>query len=78
MISNRKTQDVNSNQIRINLPNDFHAKKVEIIILPVEESLDEGQELQDLLLDAPILTNDELKKYGIIRDWISQWNVDEF
>lgn len=78
MIAVREIQDVKSGQIKINLPNDFHAKKVEIIILPVEESLDEGQELQELLLDAPTLTNDELQEYGIIRDWISQWNVEEF
>lgn len=78
MIAIRQIQDVKSGAVKINLPADFHAKKVEIIILPIEESTNGEQSLQDLLLDAPTLTDDELYEYERVRDWMSQWNVNEF
>lgn len=78
MIAIRKIQDVKLGAVTIDLPADFHAKKVEIIILPIEESTNGEQSLQDLLLDAPTLTDDELHEYERIRDWMSQWHINEF
>jgi hypothetical protein len=78
MVAIRKIQDVKSGAVIIDLPADFHARKVEIIILPIEESSDGEQNLQDLLLEAPTLTDGELQEYERVRDWMSQWNVKEF
>lgn len=78
MTAIRSIQDVKSGAVTINLPNDFHAKKVEIIILPVDEPSDGEQSLQDLLLDAPTLTEDELQEYETVREWMSQWHAKEF
>ena len=78
MIAVRKFQDVKSGEIKVHLPADFHAKKVEIIILPVDESPKGEQSLQELLLDAPTLTDNEIKEFGIIRDRMNEWKIEEF
>ncbi len=60
----------------IDLPLDFPSQKVEIIILPIEEEKEQG--LSDLLLDAPTLSDDELKEFERVREWMSKWNINEF
>lgn len=69
----RKIEDVKSGSVTIDLPTDFHAQKVEIIVLPIEDSDNGRQSLQDLLLEAPTLTEDELQEYQKVRNWMSQW-----
>jgi len=78
MIAIREIQDVKSGEIKVHLPYDFHAKKVEIIILPIEEAPKREQNLRELLLDAPTLTNKEIKEYGIIRERMNEWKIEEF
>jgi hypothetical protein len=78
MIAIRQIQEVKSGAVTVALPVDFHAKRVEIIILPIEESHNGAQKLQDLLLMAPTLTDDELQEYDAVREWMSQWNVNGF
>lgn len=80
MIALKEIQEVKSGTVTIALPDDFHAKRVEIIILPIEE---EGQttstpNLQSLLLTAPTLTEEELQEFENVREWMNQWNVKEF
>jgi hypothetical protein len=43
---------------------EFSAKKVEIFILPFDDTDGGEQNLQDLLLDAPIITDDELQEFN--------------
>jgi hypothetical protein len=74
----RKFADVISGSIKIDLPPDFQAKKVEIIILPIEESENSGQSLQELLLEAPTLSEAELQEYDDVRKSIDKWIVKEF
>ncbi len=78
MIAIRQIQEVKSGAVTVALPGDFHAKRVEIIILPIEEANENAQNLQNLLLVAPTLTDDEVKEYEKIREWMSQWNVNGF
>ncbi|MCI0692352.1 hypothetical protein L0337_10165 [candidate division KSB1 bacterium] len=78
MIAIRQIQEVKSGAVTVALPVDFHAKRVEIIILAIEESNNGAQNLQDLLLAAPTLTDDELQDYEKVREWMSQWNVNDF
>lgn len=78
MIAIRQIQEVKSGAVTVALPVDFHAKRVEIIILPIEEFNNGAQNLQDLLLAAPTLTDDELQGYEKVREWMSQWNVNDF
>lgn len=88
MVALREVQEVTSRSVTVTLPEYFQAKKVEIIILPVEEAdnlvendaeLDAQRlSLQALLLSAPTLTDEEVEEFTKIRDWINEWRVKEF
>ncbi|OGB99941.1 hypothetical protein A2V82_08205 [candidate division KSB1 bacterium RBG_16_48_16] len=78
MIAIRQIQKVKSGAVTVTLPSDFDAKQVEIIILPIDEVSGGAQSLQDLLLAAPTLSEDELKEFDKVREWMSQWNVNDF
>ena len=67
MIAIRQIKEVEPGAIIIDLPANFHTKRVEIIILPFEESNGGGKSLQDLLLDAPTLTDNELQEFERVR-----------
>lgn len=73
----RSLQDVIAGAVTVKLPTHFTGKRVEVIILPVEEGSTEAQ-LPRLLLTAPTLSEDDLKGYLQVRDWMVQWNVNEF
>lgn len=60
MIAIRQIHEVNSGEVTIALPANFHAKRVEIISLSLDEPDEEAQSRQDLLLAAPTLTEDQL------------------
>lgn len=78
MIAIRQIQEVKTGAVTVALPVDFHAKRVEIIVLPMEESHNGAQSLQDLLLTAPTLAEEDLQEYEKVREWMSQWNVNGF
>jgi len=74
----RQIKEVKAGAITIDLPDGFSAKKVEIFILPFDDTDGEEQNLQDLLLDAPTIGDDEVQEFNRVRDWMSQWNVKTF
>ena len=78
MIAIRQIQRVKSGAVTVTLPPEFDTKQVEIIVLPVGEANGGAQNLQDLLLAAPTLTDDELQEFDKVREWMSQWNVNDF
>ena len=78
MIAIREIQEVKSGTVTIDLPNNWRVKKVEIIILPIEERSNEEKSLSELLLEGPTLTDDELQEYETVREWMNQWHVEEF
>ena len=78
MIAVRSIQEVIAGAVTIKLPAHFAGKRVEVIILPVEEDEQELGELQRLLLAAPTLSDDELQEFAQVRDWMNQWIVSEF
>jgi len=78
MIAIRQIQRVKSGAVTVALPPEFDTKQVEIIILPVDEVNGEAQNLQDLLLAAPTLTDDEIQEFDKVREWMNQWNMNDF
>ena len=79
MIAIREIHDVTAGSVLVRLPTNFPTKRVEIIILPVEEeTLTRRQRLQALLLAGPVLSEDELKSYEAIQDWMNQWQLPNF
>ena len=75
----RQIQEVKSRAITIQLPADFSAKKVEVIVRSLDDSaLFTVNQLQNLLMTAPTISNTELKNFEDIRNWMSQWIAQEF
>lgn len=65
----REVQEVKSGTVTIDLPNDWDAKEVEIIIRPLKNRSNNGKSLSELLLEGPTLTDDELRDYERVREW---------
>jgi len=78
MIAVRQIQEVVADTVTIRLPAHFSAKRVEVIVFPVEKDEQESGQLQHLLLKAPTLSEDDLQGFTQVREWMSQWNVSEF
>ena len=78
MIAIRSVQEVIAGAVTINLPAHFAGKRVEVIVLPVEEDNQESEQLQRVLLAAPTLSDDDLQGFSLVRDWMSQWTVSKF
>ena len=74
MIAVRSIQEVIAGAVTIKLPAHFAVKRVEVIVLPVEEDEQDPGQLQRLLLAAPTLTDDELQGFAQVRDWMNRSN----
>jgi hypothetical protein len=78
MIAVRSVQEVIAGAVTIKLPAHFAGKRVEVIVLPVEEDEQRPGQLERLLLAAPTLSEDELQSYAQVREWMNQSTVSEF
>ena len=76
MIAVRRIQDVLAGAVTIRLPAHFSAKRVEVIILPVDEDEQETGQLQRLLLTAPTMSDDDLQGFDHVRKWMNQWTFE--
>ena len=78
MVALRQIQDVKANKLVLNLPLDFKAGRVEVIILPIEDALKPVSGLNKILLSAPTLSKKDLHPLEHNRKWIEKWDVREF
>lgn len=78
MLAVRRVQNVIDGAVTVQLPTHFTAKRVEVIVLPIETTEDEPVSLQDLLLTAPVASEDELQEFLHVREWMNEWTVHEF
>lgn len=79
MIAIKEIKDVIAGEVTIKLPDNFPTKRVEVIILPVEENDGEkARSLSDFLLTGPTFSEEELQRLAQVREWMSQWDVKEF
>jgi hypothetical protein len=78
MIAVRSIQEVIAGAVTVKLPAHFAGRRVEVIVLPMEENGQEPELLQSLLLTAPTLSDDELQGFVQVREWMNQWTVSEF
>lgn len=73
MFAIKQVQAIQGGVVTIRLPQDFPSTRAEIIVLPVEElSGRQQQSLQQILLDAPTLTNEDLRPFEEIRERMNQ------
>jgi hypothetical protein len=78
MIAIREIQEVKSGSVTVKLPPSFNGQRVEIIILPVDDLFNGSQDLQELLLAAPTITDEELQEFQTVRAWMNEWRVQDF
>ena len=55
----KQTVDVINGVIHIQLPKNFHAKRVELTIVPLDDGFSERSAFQQFLLDSPEMTEEE-------------------
>ena len=65
--------DVVNGVIRINLPKDFHAKRVELTIVAIDDNSPPLSAFQRFLLDSPEMTDDEYTMIEEKRRHLQQW-----
>jgi hypothetical protein len=78
MIAVRSVQEVIAGAMTVKLPAHFAGRRVEVIVLPMEENGQESELLQSLLLTAPTLSDDELQGFAQVRECMNQWTFSEF
>ncbi len=71
----RKIGKVKSGTIKVDLPDEYNEKTVEIVISKIDAS---DTNLTELLLSAPIITDDELNEYNQVRELMNTWTVKKF
>jgi hypothetical protein len=65
--------EVINGSIHINLPKDFTAKRVELIILSVDDTDTDSSEFQRFLLNSPEMTDEEFQAIQEKRRHLNQW-----
>ena len=55
----KQTVEVINGVIHIQLPHHFHAKRVELTIVPLDDGISELSAFQQFLLDSPEMTDEE-------------------
>jgi hypothetical protein len=78
MIAIRQIQEIHAGTVTVTVPANFPATRAEIIILPIEDVKESPQHLQHVLLNAPTLSEEELQPFLDVREWMNQWNVNNF
>lgn len=66
--------EVINGSIHVNLPKDFTAKRVELIILAVDDNNPDTNNFKKLLLDSPEMTDEEYQAIQEKRRHLKQWN----
>jgi predicted alpha/beta hydrolase family esterase len=59
--------------VHITLPKDFHAKRVELTIVPLENDETQLSAFQQFLLDSPEMTDDEYLTIEEKRRHLQKW-----
>jgi hypothetical protein len=67
MMAIRQIQTVTSGAVTVTFAPEFDAKQVEILISPIDDVQAGAQQLRDLLLAAPALTDDGLQTFDNVR-----------
>ena len=78
MIAVQTIENVGPGPLIIDIPTDFYSHTVEVTVRLIKDVTKRQSTLQELLLDAPTLTDDELTQYQETREWMDQWQINEF
>jgi len=65
--------EVINGSIHIDLPKDFTARRVELIILSIDDDHADSSDFQQFLLDSPEMTDEEFETIQEKRRHLNQW-----
>jgi len=65
--------EVINGSIHVNLPKNFTAKRVELIILSADDNVADSCDFQQFLLDSPEMTDEEYQTIEEKRRHLNQW-----
>ena len=76
----REIKKIKDKKIVVNLPENFQAKEVEVIIPPVvhKKGKKQSPKVSDLLLKVPLLSQREIENIKGIQGWFDKWKVSQF
>ena len=75
----REIKKIKDKKIVVDIPEDFQAKKVEIIILPVaHKNKKRLLKLSGILLKGSLLNRKEIENIKGIQYWLREWKVPKF
>ena len=78
----RQVREVKNHQILVRLPEDFGNKKVEVIILPLneidKEKLKAREKFLKFLLNGPTLCPEEIQRIEAMQREFNQWTIEKF
>lgn len=69
----RQFTEVINGSIHVSLPQDFTAKRVELIILSVDEDNIDSSDFRQFLLESPEMTDKEFESIQEKRRHLNQW-----
>jgi preprotein translocase subunit Sec63 len=69
----KQTAEVVNGVIHINVPKDFHAKRVELTIVPLDDDTTQLSNFQQFLLDSPEMSDEEYLNIEEKRRHLQQW-----
>jgi hypothetical protein len=79
MSSFRITKKVTARRLSIELPDNFGADEVEVVVSPVTPTkAGSKQALGDLLLSGPCISKEEADNLKKTRKWFDGWKVRQF
>ena len=69
----KQTAEVVNGVIHITLPKDFHAKRVELTIVPLDDDTSTLSDFQRFLIDSPEMSDEEYLSIEEKRRHLQQW-----
>lgn len=69
----KQTAEVVNGVIHITLPEDFHAKRVELTIVSLDDDMTQLSSFQQFLLDSPEMSDEEYLSIEEKRRHLQQW-----
>lgn len=74
----REIKNVKDRKVVIDLPDDFRSEKVEVIVLPYVQKDTETKKLSEILMEGPVLEEDDIKAFLAVREDMKKWKPEKF
>lgn len=70
----REYRIIKDGKIIIDIPEDFGAQEVEVIVLP--KPTEKKKNLGNFLLEGPVVSDEELNNLILVKEWLQKWMIE--